>query len=158
MLHPSVATRWWLYHLPHAGAARRFRDEIVPAGQVELIAVDTIDLEILDALARDLSPLHLAATIAGALCEDVLSAFGPLVEHRVLRTVSQRILARPAFLLASLYDIPFADALAVTLAEDARDGDRALLVGDDAVYATLARLQADRPGFRLMWLPDYAGR
>jgi hypothetical protein len=65
------------------------------------------------------------------------------------------MIARSAFLLAGLFDIPFADALTVALTEAAEERDRTLLVADEQIFQRLGGLQADRPSWNLAWLPDY---
>ncbi len=141
--------------MPYAVEAHRFREEMLARGQVRLIALDSIDLQVLDALAADLSPIHLAATIGGLLYDDVVATFEILVTSGLLQLVNPRAVARSAFVTAGLFDLPLADALSVALTEAADQDGYTLLVCDDMAYQRLRALQVDRPTWRLAWLPEY---
>ncbi len=52
-LHWSVPVRWWLYHLPHAEQALAFLDRAVVTQQVQLLAPEQIEIEILHAIESD---------------------------------------------------------------------------------------------------------
>jgi hypothetical protein len=155
VIHPSVPIRWWLTHLPLADEARQFRDDLLARGAVTLIAVQYIDFQVLDALAEDLSSVPLAGMIGQLLYDDVIATFELMAARGALRLVDPRLVARSAFFLASYFAVPFNDALTVALTEDAVEDDRTLLVADEPAFHRLRALQADRPPWRLAWLPEY---
>ena len=145
VLHASVAARWWLPHLPYAAKANQFLTDELRSGQTGVVAVEGVELQLLDILAHDLSPVRLDTAIAGML-------FDALRRDRLLRSVGHRALLRSAFAVATSHDIAFSDALAVALAGTS---SLPLLVADEGIYITLHEVEVERPGLRVVWLPQY---
>lgn len=116
-LHTSVAMRWWLYHLPEADAAARFLYERLSTRRVELVAVDTLPLHVLDAIASDLGS-ELDTFLAEGLAVDVPALFARLQREGILRFMPHQSLFGAAMLTTSLHGVAFADALAITASQD----------------------------------------
>ena len=152
VLHASVAARWWLPHLPYAAKANQFLTDELRSGQTGVVAVEGVELQVLDILAHDLSPVRLDTAIAGMLFDDVIAVFDALRRDRLLQSVGHRALLRSAFAVATSHDIAFSDALAVALAGTS---SLPLLVADKGVYITLHEVEVERPGLRVLWLPQY---
>ncbi len=154
VLHPSVAAKWWLYHTPNAPEASRFLSESLAARAVRLLAVDDIEPRVLGEIAAELGP-SFDVPLAELIAEDVHLLFSELEREGLLRLTAQPSLIRDAFLGAAQYQIPFADALPIVLAERSA---APLLVLDEALYQLLQGLETSRPGLKVTWLPDLIGR
>ncbi len=61
-------------------------------------------------------------------------------------------LVQAAFVLSAFYNVPLQDAASVVLAESI---GWPLLIADDELHGLLKNVEADRPGFRMVWLPDW---
>jgi hypothetical protein len=153
ILHVDVAVRWWLPHLPQARESQEFLYERLSTGTVRLITYEAIELRVLEAIAEDLGA-NLDAFLAQSVVQDVQGLFGELQQRGILQLVSPREGLPAAMLAAGLYRIPLHDALLTILAE-AREAP--LLVADRERRSALMRLERDRPGFRVAWLPDELG-
>ena len=151
-LHESVAARWWLVHLPLADEARRFLFNTLSSGQLGLVAPSQLEFRILDLMARDLGPVHADPSISNILFDDKSRQLRQMRDQRILRLVDERPLAREAFSLASLHNFSFVDALTVILAEGA---GRPLLLADQDLFTRLQEVRVDRPGLRVLWLPEH---
>jgi hypothetical protein len=120
--------------------------------RADLIAVDGIDHHIFTLLAADLGPEHVDPGLANLLFDNVRVTIGSMLELGVLRLVDRRVLALPAFALASYHDVPYADALPAALAELT---GCPLLVADQEVLDQLRGVARQRPNLQFLWLPDY---
>lgn len=152
VLHPSVAVRWWLYHLPYAPEADRFLHDIVVGAKAGLVAVAEVELVVLDLVAADLGALRFDPDLARLLCDDILRHFRLMTASGHLTTISPDRLVRSAFSIASHYAVPLGDALTVILAE--LQG-MPLIVADEPVYQNLQVLARERQRPAPLWLPDY---
>jgi hypothetical protein len=120
-------------------------------GTIGVVAIDTIDLEVLADLAGDLGQFQLDPSISEPLCRDVVETFARLADRRLVIMVPTRSLALPAFRMATFHNIPFADALPAALSEAS---GLPLLIADDDAYRRLRLLQEQRSNLRIVWLPD----
>lgn len=152
-LHPSVAKKWWLYHLSSASEAERFRYERIDSHAVRLVAVDTLLFQVLDEIAKDLGE-SLDLFLTQTLADDVMALFADLQDAEILELVPHQSLLRAAMIRAGRYHISFADALAVALA---RDSGWPLLLADRALYDALKPLEATEPRLSVVWLVDELG-
>ena len=150
VLHVSVAARWWLYHLPQGPEAARFLWERLRLPGTSLVAVEGIELQILEQIATDLGD-DLNTFLADTLAGDVLQLFADFEETNHLELVPVRRLARVAMLTVAMHRISFADAVAAALAEDS---GAPLLVANEGAYRILKALEPARPALRVAWLPD----
>jgi predicted nucleic acid-binding protein len=152
VLHPSVASAWWIWRAKYSEEARSFLRQRLESAQVGVIAFPGFELRVLAAIAKDLHGIVLDPRIAVGLSHDIHEQFAFLTDQRLLRNADWRELAQPAFLIATSYAVAFEDALWAALAA----GTQApLLVADDEAYARLKRLEPDLAGFRTLSLSEY---
>ena len=141
--HPSVFSRFWLYHLDLGPEAGQFLRQI-HAGTFELVAPDTIEMHVLETLVLDLesTPAPLAPEIGAALLRDVQGLHRRLVRERKLRFVHHRFLHPAAFELAVSSRLSFRDALYVScaIANHAR-----LAVADSNIRRALLSAEGQPP-------------
>jgi len=149
-LHVSVAQRWWLRHLPEAGRAEEFFRESVLPRNVWFIAADTLELDVLSAIAKDLAT-ELDPLLAEQLATDVSLTLAQMRRAGTLRLAPHEPLLRAAIIAVSIYQLPLPDALAIALAQDS---GQPLLLADRALYDYLLTLQPMHPGLSLAWLAD----
>ena len=119
------------------------------------MAIERLKFRILDALARDLGPVRVGPMVSRALFDDVSVQLDQMAQRHILRPAREEPLAREGFAIAALYNVSFYNALLVALAEDS---GHPLLVGDEELYHSLQEIEADRPAFRALWLPEYRRR
>lgn len=154
VLHPSVATRWWLQHLPNAAEANRLLFEVLATRSAEVIAAAGIEYVVLRQIAADLGEVQVAPNLARLLCEDILDLFAALISVSSLITVDRAALVRIAFPMASYYAIDLDDALTAALAQLQRVP---LVVAEESSLRSLRPVAAEQTGLTLLWLPDYLG-
>jgi hypothetical protein len=118
IIHPAVAVRWWLYHLPNAEAARRFLVESVETRSVTLVALASLESEVLSQLAADLASYRdrIDEGILSALFVDVRRTLTALVSQDALTLNDGADVAFPAFVVASSSQLSFADAQLLAMA------------------------------------------
>lgn len=120
VLHPSVATGWWLDYLPYAGRAIQFRTIYLRAGHVTVYGVPDIELHVLELLAHELGKESLGAPTAWPLADDVFRIFRSMRDEKIITSDRNRMLARGAFQIAAHYGLSFYDACILFLPEAAR--------------------------------------
>jgi hypothetical protein len=118
IVHPSVVARWWLYHLPGAAAAQRFLVDSVETRSVTLVALESLESEILSELAADLASYRdrIDDVILSALFIDVRRTLAALLSRDALVLNDGVDVAFPAFVVASSSKLAFADAQLLAMA------------------------------------------
>jgi hypothetical protein len=152
VLHPSVAARWWLQHLPHATEANRLLFDVLATGGAEVAVVAGIEYAVLRWVATDPGEVQFDPDLARLLCEDILELFGTLISSSALTTSDRAVLVRVAFPIASYYAIDLDDAFTIALAQLQNPP---LLLAEESVLRSLQPVAADQPRLRLLWLPNY---
>jgi hypothetical protein len=143
--------RWWLRHLPYAVEADQLLREQIRSGRVRLYATDSIESSTMAAILGDLASERLTEQIAGRLYDDVRMTFAGLADLRVLQTVRESIVMRPAFLIAAASGIPLADALPTAFAIAF---SLPLLFEGDETGARLDHVTAEFPELELLRVAD----
>lgn len=152
ILHPTVAARWWQTHLPYASEANQLLSTRLSSRDVRAIAVEGIVFKVLQELADDYRQFQLDPDIKLRLWEDVSRLFNVLEQDGSVMPVGQSILAEPAFLMATRYNVSLDDAMSVVLAEVT---GLPLVVADDHLANGLQELARERPLLRALLVGEY---
>ena len=152
VLHPAVASRWWLQHLPDSKRPSGLLDRSA-AGDFGFVAPDTLESETLSALVDDLQfeTPPLADEIATMLSGDVQGTFALLITTGRLRLVAHSSLHTTAFGFALRHRIGLSTAMYIVIA---LSNDARLAVASDGLRRIVAELNGAGVPIRSLDLGD----
>ena len=150
VVHPSVLAVLWQYPGPLYDAAHALLEELA-RGSLRLLAVEGIELHVLELLAVYLRDDRIEPLISVPLFMDVKAQIALMTNHHLMEIVGAEGLTGSAFVIATRYALSVHDTLAVALAERA---GHMLLVGDEQLRDQLTRLAHERTQLQVAWLRD----